>query len=238
MLGLWALTLFDWFKSVIEEQLDRGTDMTRTKFFRFSGWALILAAVVLIVGFGIGGGETSYDDPLGGPDRIYEYSQLIFIPTSLLLYTIGMLGLRARYGNPTGWLGKTSLTIAAFAAGLSCLSAIPLFALIDDTWLGQWWNLMVYSLLAMLIALSLFGVSALSTRPFPHWNGLPLLTAIWFPLVFIIGTIVDIAGGNTDGIDDYLAFVALLFMVVGSVALGYMLQKELPADNPGNLVQA
>ena len=45
---LWALTLFDWFKTVIEEQTQRGTEMTRTKFIRLSGWALMLAAIFLI----------------------------------------------------------------------------------------------------------------------------------------------------------------------------------------------
>jgi hypothetical protein len=45
MLSLWALTLFDWFKTVIEEQMNRGTEMTRSKFIRLSGWAMILAPV-------------------------------------------------------------------------------------------------------------------------------------------------------------------------------------------------
>lgn len=31
MFGLWVHTLFDWFKILIEEQLDRVTDMTRQK---------------------------------------------------------------------------------------------------------------------------------------------------------------------------------------------------------------
>lgn len=51
MLSLWALTLFDWFKTVIEEQLHRDTEMTRAKFIRLSGWGLILAAISLLLTF-------------------------------------------------------------------------------------------------------------------------------------------------------------------------------------------
>jgi hypothetical protein len=51
MLSLWALTLFDWFKTVLEEQLNRDTEMTRTKFVRLSGWGMVLAAVSLLLTF-------------------------------------------------------------------------------------------------------------------------------------------------------------------------------------------
>ncbi|HEY5730308.1 MAG TPA: hypothetical protein VIS72_09680 [Anaerolineales bacterium] len=206
--------------------------MTRKKFVRLSGRALILAAIVLVAGFGIASGETNYDDPLGGVDRFYEFSQLILIPTSLLLYTTGMIGLRVRYGEPSGWLGKTSLNIAAIGGGLSFLSAIPLYALIDEIWMGKWWYLIVYSMLVMLTGLSLFGVAALNTKPFSRWNGIPLLTAIWFPLVFVIGAIVKLFGGSTDGIENYMAPVALLFMFIGSIALGHILQTDLKPIDP------
>ena len=102
--------------------------MTKEKFIRLSGWALILAAVTLVVGFGLGGGETSYNDPLGGRDGFYEYSQLILIPASMLLFTIGMIGLRARYGEVSGRLGNSGLIIAMIGGGIAFLTSIPLFA--------------------------------------------------------------------------------------------------------------
>ena len=230
---LWALTLFDWFKTVIEEQTQRGTEMTRTKFIRLRGWALMLAAIFLIAGFGIGGGEKYYSDPLGGSDGFYEYSQLILIPTSMLLFTIGIIGLRLRYGAATGRLGSSSLVFAAIAGGLSFLVAIPLFALMKDfPWMGGWWYVWMYSWMVKLVSLSLFGIAALRTKPLPRWNALPLLTGVWFALVFIIGTIVEEMGGNADALlNDYMAFVAMLFMIVGSMVLGYFLQKDLPSKS-------
>ena len=49
--ALWVFTLFDWFKTVIEEQLNRGTQMTRMKFIRLSGWGMVLAAISLLLTF-------------------------------------------------------------------------------------------------------------------------------------------------------------------------------------------
>jgi hypothetical protein len=62
MFSLWMLTLLDLFSTAVEEHLHRETNMTKEKFIRLSGWALILAAVTLVVGFGLSGGETSYDE--------------------------------------------------------------------------------------------------------------------------------------------------------------------------------
>lgn len=231
LLLLWAFTLFDWFKTVVEEQTQRGTEMTRTKFIQLSGWALMLAAVFLVAGFGLGGGEKYYYDPLGGPDGFYEYSQLILIPTSLLLYTVGMIGLRMRYGLTSGRLGNTSLFIAVLGGGVSTVSSIPLFALMDDIWYGSWWTLTFISMLVMLIGLSFFGIAAIRTKPLNRWNALPLFTAIWFPLVTVIGIIVETAGGNTNTADDYMAMFALVFLFAGSMVLGFLLQKDIPSKS-------
>ncbi len=237
LIALWIRTSYDYFKSIIEEYARGGTEMTCEKFFKLSGWALMLAAVVFVAGVSIGGGEKYYDDPLGGPDGFYEYGQLILIPVAMLLYAVGMTGLLARYGGISGSLGKTGLVIAVIGSVLSFFSAIPLYALMTP-WLGEWWYFMIYSMLAMLVGLSLFGLIALRTKPLIRWNALPLLTAIWFPLVFIIGWMLELSGISTNGIDGYMAFAALLFLFVGSIVLGYILQKDIPAVTPGSPLQA
>ena len=230
LIALWVYTLFDWFKIVVEEQLNRGTDMTRERFIRLSGWALMLAGFVLIAGFGIGRGETSYSDPLGGFDGFYEYGQLILIPSSLLFYMVGMIGLWMRYRKSSGRLGNFSLAIASIFAGLAFLGAIPLFYLVPD-WSSSWWTLTFGSMLVMLIGLSLFGVAAIRSKPMPRWNALPLIIGIWFPVVALIGWITEVFGGDSGGINDYMAMVALLFLFFGSIILGFTLQKDVGLEN-------
>lgn len=233
---VWARTGLDYLKTLVDEYARGGMNMTREKFIKLSGWALMLAAIALISGFSVAGGETAYEDPLGGSDGFYEYGQLILIPASLFLYTIGVGGMLARYGSASGGLGKMGLVVATIGAALSFLGSIPLYALLAQ-WMGPWWNIMIYSLMGMLIGLSLFGVAALRTKPLGKWNALPLLTAIWFPLLFLIAGSLGYLGNDTTGIEDYMALVALIFMIAGSIGLGYILQKDIPAY-PGNPVQA
>ena len=47
MFSLWALMLFDLFKTVVEEHLQRGVEMTREKFIRLSGWGMMLGALAI-----------------------------------------------------------------------------------------------------------------------------------------------------------------------------------------------
>jgi hypothetical protein len=229
LLAVWMRTGLDYLKTMIDEYAKGGTNMTREKFIKLSGWALMLAGIVLIAGFSVGGGETFYDDPLGGFDGFYEYGQLILIPAGLFLFTFGMAGLLFRYRDSSGGLGKMGLVIAVIGSGLSFISAILLYAMIAP-WMGPWWNFMLISFVGMLVGLSLFGISALRTKPLVRWNALPLLTAVWFPLLLPIQIIVVSSGGEPDSMD-YYALVAVLFWVVGSIGLGYLLQKD---SQPGD----
>ena len=113
MLWWWTLTFFDFLNTVVEEHLQRITQMTKEKFVRLSGWALMLGGVTFFLGFSAGGAETSFSDPLGGPDAFYEYSQLILIPSAMGLFGLGMLGLRSRYGAQVGRFASVSLAIGA-----------------------------------------------------------------------------------------------------------------------------
>jgi hypothetical protein len=229
MFSLWTVTLFDFFSTVVEEHLHRETNMTKEKFIRLSGWALVLAAVTLVAGFGIGGGETSYSDPLGGRDGFYEYGQLILVPASMLLFTIGMIGLRARFGPGSGRLGNIGLVIAIAGGAAAFLTSIPLFAL----WVvyeGMWWTIWISSMLALFTGLFLFGIDAIRKKPMPRWNAVPLLTGIWFPILGLMAILLNLLGVDTtsSGNGDFLWIFSLIFVVIGTMVLGYLLQSDVP----------
>jgi hypothetical protein len=228
MFSLWILTLFDLFSTAVEEHLHRETNMTKEKFIRLSGWGLILAAVTLVAGFGIGGGETSYSDPLGGRDGFYEYSQLILVPASMLLFTIGMVGLWIRYRPVSGHLGKIGLVIAVAGGGIAFLVAIPLFAL----WVvyeGIWWPVWMSSMFALFTGLFLFGIDAIRKKPMQRWNAVPLLTGIWFPILGFMAILLNQLGVDTSsGNGDFLWMISLIFVVIGTMILGYLLQSDVP----------
>ena len=48
---LWLRTGLDYLKTIVEEYARGGTAMTREKFYKLSGWALMLAAFTFIAGF-------------------------------------------------------------------------------------------------------------------------------------------------------------------------------------------
>jgi len=63
VLNLWALTLFDFLRSLIEEYLQKETFMTRSKFIRLSGWSLMLGAVTFSVSTLSALVESNFYDP-------------------------------------------------------------------------------------------------------------------------------------------------------------------------------
>ena len=216
-LELWLTTLFDLIKTAIEERSREGIEMTKEKFVRLSGWALMLAGATFVLGFWMGGGETSFDDPLGGPDAFYEYSQLVLIPSSMLLFTVGMLGLRSRYGAHVGSFGKVSLAAGAIGGSIGLVSAIGLYAAQGDGWWIAWMS----GMMLMLVGLFLFGIVAIRERPLPRWNVLPLFTGSILLLFPIIGLIT--------GSDELSTPVlAIIFFLIGAgfVALGFVVQGD------------
>ena len=239
MLALWALTLFDWFKTVIEEQFHRGTDMTQIKLIRLSGWGMILGAVTMVL--------ASLVDPLtiraglsrllGYPRTLGEYNAYrtfseeaggwLILLAALLLFS-GTLGLRMRYGQPTGRLGSHSLLVSMSGGGTLLLAS--LFGQLV-VWDG-WWSVRLLGMVFLFGGLAIFGFAALQTKPMPRWNGLPILAGIWFPLFLLISLGIDLAtpGDSWWELPDALMNGMLLVTVISLILLGYVLQGDEPGE--------
>lgn len=217
LLELWLTTLFDLIKTALEERLKEATHMTKEKLISLSGWALMLAAVAFVLGFGFGGGESSFDDPLGGTDAFYEYGQLILIPSAMLFFTLGMLGLRSRYGPQVGSFGSISLSIGAIGGAIGLVGAIGLGLGDGDGWWIGW----LLGMLLLLAGLLLFGIAAIRKRPLPRWNSLPLLTGSAILLFPIMGAIT-----GSDQLS--VPVMATIFLLIGAgfAALGYVVQGD------------
>ncbi len=217
LLELWLTTLFDLIKTALEERLKEATTMTKEKLISLSGWALMLAAVAFVLGFGLGGGESSFDDPLGGQDALYEYGQLVLIPLAMLLFAAGMLGLRSRYGDKVGSFGSISLAIGAVGGAIGFVGAIGLGLGDGDLW----WIVWLLGMLLVLVGLLLFGISAIRKRPLSRWNALPLLTGSLFLLFPIMGAIT-----GSDNLGVPIMATIFLLIGVGFAALGYVVQRD------------
>jgi hypothetical protein len=157
MIRLWVFTLLDFIRSVFEQHLQKETDMSKSTFVKLSGWSFILGSFAFITIL-----SGSFAGSLIGS----------------ILMAIGMLGLRARYGEMVGSLGRNILLIGVVGMVLTYVS------------LSVLWEVEAMYLLpfagpaVLLVGLTLFGLVALVRKPLPHVNWLPLIAGIWYPVVF------------------------------------------------------
>jgi len=217
-LELWLTTLFDLLKTAIEERSKEVVQMTKEKFVRLSGWALMLGGAAFMLGFALNSQETSFSDPLGGRDAFIEYSQLVLLPLAMASFIVGMLGMRSRYGAQVGRFGSISLVVGAIGGAIGFVGAIGLGLILGG---GGWWGTWLFGMFLVLVGLLLFGIAAVRKRPLPRWNALPLITGSLFLLIPIMEAIT----GSDDLSGPILATIFLL-VAAGFVALGFVVQGD------------
>lgn len=140
-----------------DKRLQKETDMSKSMFIKLSGWALIVGAFAFI---SILGGSVA---GAGG---------------SSILIAVGMLGLRARYGESVGSLGKNAL-LAGVVGMVLTYASLPVF------WNVEAMYLLFFSGPAVLsTGLAVFGLVALIRKPLPQVNWLPLFAGIWYPVIY------------------------------------------------------
>ncbi len=220
MLNLWTLILLDYFKSVVEEHLQKGIHMSKSTFIRLSGWSLVLGAITFMVVSLISMRdvpEYSRYNALSRPIDLYlEYAIAILLPVTFTLLLIGMIGLYLRYGDDTNGFGKFGLIIGIIGGVISLAAVIPMLTQGPD-W--SWTAWMVGSILYFL-GLVFFGISAVRDDLLPRWNALPILTGIWFPILFIVISQMD--GESTE----FIALGVFLVTAMGLAALGLTLKSD------------
>ena len=218
MTSLWARTSLDLIRTTVEEHIERGIDMNREKFVRWSGWALIAGAILFGAGLIIGSFDSYGMDPIGGVDAFYEISQVVGLVIGQLLFVIGLLGLRAGFAGRSGGLGSGLLGLAV-AGGVVSLAGILMMSSIEFGWYV--WML---GFLTMTLTLALFGIVAVRRRVFSRWNFAPILAGIGLPVLFGVGIMgVDTGSGTAP---EWATFVAVVLTSVGLILIGYRMQAD------------
>lgn len=221
MLSLWAVTLFDFVRSVAAEHLQKETIMNKELFIRLSGWALMLGGVAFTLLFVAG---TLQDSLPYSTTRLFRlYEDVIALGVFVLgpiLTSIGMVGFLVRYGEAAGSLGKGILLVGAIGG----ITALPLAFLSEKV--GAVVNIddiifiVVYGagVLLMFVCLALFGIISVRRKVMPRWNWLAIVAGLWFPLM----TLIDQLLADTA----VLVMLTSLIFVGAMILLGYMLQAD------------
>ncbi len=233
MFSLWALTLFDLFKTVVEEHLQRGVEMTREKFIRLSGWGMILGALAIPLGVLAEPGSIRrlYYDFFGSVTTaqfnllrsISEGVDMMLFLSGFLLLNVGVLGLLLHYGNRVGRFGKTSLLLSIAGGGISIIIIGLAFTQADG-----WWGVFRLGLVVQFAFLALFGIAALREKPFARWNSLPFLAGVWIPLWLTISWIYKLQTGVYlyEELPSWIEYILLLVMFGSLALLGQTLQSD------------
>jgi hypothetical protein len=219
MASLWARTSLDLIRTTVEEHIERGIDMSREKFVRWSGWALVAGAILFAAGLILGSFDSFDMDPIGGADAIYEYGQAAGLVLGQILFVIGLLGLRAGYASRSGSLGAGLLLLTVVGSVVS-LGGLLILSSIEagwEVWMGGY--------LAMTVTLVIFGIVAMRRRVFSRWNYAPILAGIGIPLLFGIGIAgVDSVNGTAP---EWSALLAVVMTSVGLILIGYRMQADV-----------
>jgi len=171
MARLWLFTLLDFIHSVLEQHLHKETFMTQSHAIKLSGWAFMLGSFGFLA--------------VSNDSMAVSFAGLVF---GSILLLVGMLGLRAGYGDRVGGFGRTILLLGAFGMVLACVSLGVLYAIQPQIQIGnariETWNLLYAGPAIGLLGLALYGLAALRRKPMAGLNWLPVATGVWYPTIF------------------------------------------------------
>ena len=148
--------------------------MSKSELIKLSGWAFLAGAFAFI-------------SILGGSDSIAFPGSVI----SAILLAAGMLSLRAGYGENVSRFGRNILLMGVIGMVLWYL-VIASLAVMNNSGIlhvtqaqgERLWIVIFGGPAVVLLALTLFGLAALGSKPMARLNWLPVVAGIWYPVFY------------------------------------------------------
>ena len=227
MIRLWATTLLDFVHSVIEEYMQKETDMTKSKLIRLSGWSLMLGAIAFLSGLSI----LAFNNTLYGYMYWNPFLDVVFgfgIFIGPIFIAMGLLGLRACYGGKIG-SGKNILLLGAVVGG-STFIVIDLIQILTPNYNNlRFIHLYIFlgGALFMFLCLFIFGILAAIKKPLPRWNTAPLTAGgIWVAVAPILVWTFTLHSLTKNIIPSLIFIASQIVITVSLLRLGYVLQSD------------
>jgi len=222
LLSLWMRTMLDTVLTALEEHTQRGIDMSKEKFIKLSGWAMIIGGLAMMLGW-LASTRPEYE-PYNFLSRPIDfYANAVAVPlivTGLLLLSVGFIGLYLRYGGVSGPFGKFCLGLGVISGLVSTVGAAGM------DFNESFWLLFFWGLTFQFLGLALFGITSLRQRTLPRWNWLPVMAGAWVPLFVVVSLVVEQVSGRWVETPDAVFPVLWLLTLVGLAGLGYLLQSD------------
>ena len=217
LLAFWCRTIVDTVQAAIEEHSQRGVDMSKEKFFKLSGWAMIVGPILFLIGAWASSRPpyVSYAISSLPIDRYAKPAATPLIVVGLVFISLGILGMLVRY--TLKFDGASVLLGIGALAGLASAVGAIILAVTDSS---PWWELFILGIAIQYIALAIFGFITVRRRLLPRWNGLPIL-GLWFPAILLLSM-----GITPWEISDQMLGALWLLSCVMFAGLGYLLQSD------------
>jgi hypothetical protein len=195
--------------------------MSKPELIKRSGWAFVAGAVAFIT-------------LLAGADPITIPGSVV----SAILLAVGMSGLRSAYGERVGSFGRGMLLLGTLGPILLCIIIASMALIYSSRNLtdaeidakGLW--IVIFGGPAIsLLGLTLFGLTALRSKPMPRLNWLPVLAGIWYPVTYFVYSVTDISHKGMFP-DQYLPALALMVVIqfLALCLLGFILVIDSPKE--------
>ncbi|HEU0291451.1 MAG TPA: hypothetical protein VFR47_01870 [Anaerolineales bacterium] len=185
--------------------------MAKSKLIKLSGWAFVASAFSFI-------SILTGSDPIAIPGSV----------VSAILLAVGMSSLRTGYGERIGSLGRNMLLLGMFGPVLWFIVMASMALTVTETQVNEGlWVLIFVGPAISLLGLSLFGLTALRSRPMPRLNWLPVLAGIWYPVTYVLYSVYDISNKGVFP-DQYLPALVLMVVIqfLALCILGFVLMDD------------
>ena len=190
--------------------------MSKPELIKRSGWAFVAGAFAFIT-------LLSGSDPIAIPGSV----------VSAILLAVGMSGLRSAYGEHAGSLGRSMLLLGMLGPVLWVIAIASMAITVTETQVTEGlWVLLFVGPAISLLGLTLFGLTALRSKPMPRLNWLPVFAGIWYPVTYTLFSVYDISHKGVFP-DQYLPALVLIVVIqfLALCVLGFVLiddsSKEL-----------
>jgi hypothetical protein len=196
--------------------------MSKSELIKLSGWGFIAGSLAFIT-------ILSNSDPIAIPGSVI----------SSILLAVGMLGLRAGYGERAGSFGRNMLLLGIlgpifFVIAIATMTLMYSSGNLTITQVqvekGLWILIFVGPAITLL-GLTLFGLAALRSKPLPRMNWLPLVAGIWYPVFyFLLAGYVFTHNGVYPGQYQMAFNIMHLMQFLALCGLGSMLLSDPPQE--------
>ena len=156
--------------------------MSKSESIKVSGWFFIAGAFAFITIL-----SSSYN--IQNPGSVL----------SSMLLTVAIAGLRSAYGDRAGSPGRAMLLLGMLGPVIWFIVIMSMglmhsFGKLTETHVREGlWVLLFIGPAISLLGLTLFGLTALVSKPMHRLNWLPLLAGIWYPVTYVLFSLYDIS---------------------------------------------